>query len=281
MSAVHQDRVAIVTGGGSGIGRAAATLLAAEGARVCVADLNGEAAESVAKEITEAGGEAFGLTADCSTAEANDEMVRRTVDTYGSLDIAYLNAGIARGSTIRGGDLAVWDEVLRINLSGVFLGMRAAVEPMIAAGGGSIVCTASVAGLLGGTRMPSYYASKHGVVGLVKSAAGEFAEHGIRVNAVCPGVIDTPILGPAHGVEAVTSILGRGHLLARVGRAEEVAQLVSFLASDRASFITGVAYPVDGGMTATIGSGRDDDMSEEERTALFEQLSTGVPSKDE
>jgi NAD(P)-dependent dehydrogenase (short-subunit alcohol dehydrogenase family) len=275
---IHQDRVAIVTGGASGIGRATAQLLASEGARVCVADLDGAGAERVAKEIAEAGDEAFGCAADCATPEANEDIVRRTLDRYGALHIAYLNAGIARGSTIRGGDLDVWDEVLSINLRGVYLGMRAMVEPMIAQGSGSIVCTASVAGLRGGRHMPSYYASKHGVVGLVKAAACEFAPVGVRVNAVCPGVIDTPILGPAHGVKAVTDMLGRGHLLGRVGQPEEVAAMVSFLASDRAGFITGVAYPVDGGMTAGLGGAGGDELEDEE--GVFEQLSAGASKPD-
>jgi NAD(P)-dependent dehydrogenase (short-subunit alcohol dehydrogenase family) len=271
-----EDRVALVTGGASGIGRAAAQRLARDGARVCVADLDGAGAERIAKEIVEAGGDAFGCAGDCSTPEGNDEFVSRTLDQYGALDIAYLNAGIARGSSIRGGDVAVWDEVIAVNLRGVFLGMRAVVEPMIAAGGGSIVCTASVAGLRGGAHMPSYYASKHGVVGLVKAAACEFAPDKVRVNAVCPGVIDTPILGPLHGVKEVTDMLGRGHLLNRVGQPEEVAALVTWLASDQASFITGVAYPVDGGMTASLGGGGGVDA---EGPSLHEHLSAGVPTQ--
>ena len=278
-SPLHRDRVAIVTGGASGIGRAAATLLASEGARVCVADIDAAGAERVAKQIEAAGGVAFACNTDVSEPEANEEMVSRTLDAYGSLDIAYLNAGIARGSTIRGGDLAAWDEVVSVNLRGVFLGMRSVVEPLIAAGGGAIVCTASVAGLRGGTNMPSYYASKHGVIGLVKAAACEFAPVNVRVNAVCPGVIDTPILGPAHGVSAITDLLAKGNPLGRVGQPEEVAQLVSFLASNRAEFITGAAYPVDGGMTAGLGGGGGDELDEASRAELYESLSAGVDRK--
>ena len=252
---IHSGTGAIVTGGGSGIGRATSKLLAAEGARVCVADLDQSAANAVVKEIEEAGGEAFSFAVDVSDPDQNAAMVAATVERFGGLGIAHLNAGIAMGSSIHQGDIETFDRVIAVNLRGVFLGMRAVIAPMIEARRGAIVATASVAGLLGGTMMPSYYASKHGVIGLVKSAAGEFAEHDVRVNAVCPGVIDTPILGPAHGVKEITNVLGQGHLLKRVGQPEEVAQLVSFLVSDRSSFMTGGAYTVDGGMTATLGSG--------------------------
>ena len=269
---IHAGASAIVTGGASGIGRATSKILASEGARVCVADLDLSAAKSVVKEIEEAGGEAFAFPIDVSDPDQNDAMVKATLEHFGGLQIAHLNAGIAVGSSIHEGDLEVFDRVIAVNLRSVFLGMRAVVVPMIEAGRGSIVATASVAGLLGGGMMPSYYASKHGVVGLVKSAAGEFAPHNIRVNAVCPGVIDTPILGPIHGVKEITDLLGQGHLLNRVGQPEEVAQLVSFLASDRASFMTGGAYTVDGGMTATLGGNMGGGGNEQDAAAFHTMM---------
>ena len=248
-------KAALVTGAASGIGAASARALAREGAQVGCGDIDAAGAEAVAKEIAAAGGEAFGLALDVTNPEQNTQAVAAVRERYGSFDVIHLNAGIAASSSVLDTTLEEWDRLHAVNLRGVFLGLQAAARAMAESGGGSIIATSSGAGLRGGASMGTYCATKHGVLGLVKSAAADLAPHRIRVNAVCPGVIDTPILGPLHkNQEILDGVFARAHPIGRVGQPEEVANLVLFLASDESSFITGTACPVDGGMHSVFGS---------------------------
>ncbi|HEX5501056.1 MAG TPA: SDR family oxidoreductase [Thermomicrobiales bacterium] len=243
-----EGKVALVTGAGSGIGRATARAFAAAGARVVAADVDADGGEATAGLIREAGGDAAFVRADVAQAADVNALVGATVARYGRLDYAHNNAGIA-GAT--GGAFVdypddLFDRVIAINLRGVWLCLKAELRQMLAQGGGAIVNTASVLGLVGGGGA-AYVASKHGVAGLTKVAALQHATAGIRVNAVCPGVIDTPMVAAIPGfLEQATAItpMGRG------GTPEEVAQLVVWLCSDAASYVTGQTYAVDGGYVA-------------------------------
>ncbi len=243
-------KVAIVTGGGSGIGEACSRMLADRGARVAVCDVHAEAAQRVADAITDNGGEAIAVTADVAKPEDCASMVAQTVHSFGGLHIAVNNAGIGGDAPEMTGNYPLdgWRSVLSVNLDGVFYCMRYEIPAMLEAGGGAIVNMASILGSVGFPTASAYVSAKHGVVGLTRTAAIEYATQGIRVNAVGPGFINTPLLAAADP-EVIANIAG-AHPNERLGEPEEVAELVCFLASGAASLITGSYYTIDGGYTA-------------------------------
>ena len=246
------DKVALVTGGSSGIGRATALAFARDGVKVAVADLNIVGGQETVSLITGAGGEACFIEADMGEAASVAAMVKKTVETYGRLDYAHNNAGI-EGVLKRTAEQTEedWAPVIQINLTGVWLCMKYEVPHMLQQGGGAIVNTASGAGLIGVKRMAAYVASKHGVVGLTKTAALEYAKSGIRVNAVCPGVIKTAMVDRVSGNRPdVLDKMIAAEPIGRSGQPEEIAEAVVWLCSDAASFVTGHAMAVDGGAVA-------------------------------
>ena len=243
-----QGRAAVITGAGQGIGAATARLFDEEGARLVLADIRGGPVEEVVTEIRAGGGEALFVQTDVTSDAGCRRMVEAAVDAYGGLNILVNNAGIAGKGMVTEVTEEFWDRVMAVNLKSVFLASRHAVPHMERGGGGSIVCIASVAGVTGEKGQVAYNTSKHGVIGLVRCMAFDHAPAGIRVNAVCPGAIDTPLLSPLTE-ERRTRLEGM-HLMGRLGRPEEIARAVLHLASDESSFTTGAAYFVDGGYTA-------------------------------
>lgn len=246
-----EGRVAVVTGAAHGIGRATALAFGREGAAVVVSD-HGEAGEAVAEEIRAGGGQAGFVLADVSRAEDVERLIREAEARFGRIDCLFNNAGIeGEQAPTAETSLENWDRVIAVNLSGVFYGMKYAIPALLRAGGGAIVNNASVAGLVGFAGAAAYTASKGGVVQLTRSAALEYATRGIRVNCVCPGVIDTPMVERViQGNAAVRDALSSMQPLGRMGTPEEIAETVLFLCSDAASFITGGVFPVDGGYVA-------------------------------
>lgn len=239
-------KVAIVTGAGSGIGAAAAIQMAVEGAAVVVSDINAAHAESVTKQIAALKGRAIAVTTDVTDESQVAALIDRAVSEYGGLDVMVNNAGIGGiQGDIDTAELSQWQQILNVNLTGVFLGLKHAVRAMKAGKRqGSIVNIASILGLVGFANAAAYSASKHGVMGLTKSAAIELGKVGIRVNAVAPGFIKTPMIA---GMEDAVVPL---HPIGRLGTPEEVAALICFLAADESSFMTGASYLVDGGYVA-------------------------------
>ena len=254
MAGLLDGKSALITGGGGGIGRATSLAFAREGARVAVADASEQTARETVALINAAGGQAMTLTGDVTNANVVESMVKSVVTAYGRLDCAFNNAGIAgfhvdaAGKKTADWSEAAFDRMIGVNLKGVWLCMKYELPQMIAQGGGSIVNTASIAGLIGLPTSSAYVAAKHGVVGLTKTAALEYADDNVRVNAVCPGYIETKMTEDTmrrRGAELMAKVPFH-----RMGKPEEIAEMVVWLCSDRASYVSGVAYNVDGGYMA-------------------------------
>jgi NAD(P)-dependent dehydrogenase (short-subunit alcohol dehydrogenase family) len=242
-----ENKVAIVTGAGSGIGREVAKIYAAEGAKVIVSDINESGGNETVDQIKNKSGEAIFVYANSSKPEDNEILVHTSIEKFGALEIACNNAGIG-GALSPTGEYPIdgWDKVINVNLSGVFYGMRYQIPAMLKSGGGVIINMASILGQVGTKLSPAYVAAKHGVVGLTKTAALEYADKNIRINAVGPGYIITPLITNGLSDEIMKSLVTL-HPIGRLGKPEEVAELVLWLSSSKASFVTGSYYPIDGG----------------------------------
>ena len=247
-------KVALVTGGASGIGRATALTFAREGAKLIIADMNKDGGQQTVHMITENGGEAIFVQTDVTQATAVEALISTAVETYGRLDCAHNNAGVTQRAYPSTAEYPEddWHRVLAVNLTGVWLCMKYEIPQMLRHGGGAIVNTASVAGLVGLAGRSAYVASKHGVVGITRTAALEYAQQGIRVNCVCPGYIRTPMVEYVlqhAGAQTEAQMVAR-EPIGRLGTPEEIAETVVWLCSDAAAFVTGHTMTVDGGFVA-------------------------------
>ena len=245
------SKVAIVTGGASGIGEAAALLYADHGAKVIVSDVNEKKGNEVVEKIKEKSGEAYFIKADVSDSVQCKNLVEKTIEKYGSVDICFNNAGIS-GEPNPIADMSIegWDKMIATNLSSVFYCMKYQIAQMLKQGKGAIVNTSSILGSVGFANSAAYVAAKHGLVGLTKNAALEYSKNGIRVNSIGPGFINTPLLTEAGIDDAAKKGLIQLHPIGRLGESIEVAELAVWLSSDKASFVTGSYYAVDGGYLA-------------------------------
>jgi NAD(P)-dependent dehydrogenase (short-subunit alcohol dehydrogenase family) len=255
--AVLEERVAVVTGGNSGIGRAAALALAQAGAKVVVAARREPEGAAAVSEIETAGGEALFVRTDVAKEADTERMVETALRTYGRLDIAFNSAGadtmggVSKSTAVSELEEADWDRIVDVNLKGVWLSMKYELRAMLEAGSGAIVNTSPIAGLVGVRNSAAYTASKHGVVGLTKAAALEVAGSGVRVNAVCPGTVQTPMLDRVFAAQPERrAAYAAAEPMGRIATPREVADVVVFLCSDAASYVTGAALPVDGGWAA-------------------------------
>jgi NAD(P)-dependent dehydrogenase (short-subunit alcohol dehydrogenase family) len=255
MNRLLDGKVALITGAASGIGRATSILFGEQGAKLVLADVDDAGSEETARFLSERGGEVFHVHCDVTDPAQVEALIAAAVERYGRLDCAFNNAGIGGASApVADYELQAWQRVIAVNLTGVFLCMQSELRQMVAQGAGAIVNTASVVGVIGYPYLAAYNASKHGVIGLTRTAALEYASCGIRVNAICPGWTETPMVmddgpAPASIPEVYEAIAGLAPMK-RLGTPAEIAQAVAWLCSDAASFITGHPLHVDGGVTA-------------------------------